>query len=93
MWKKTFEYLKDYLSPETIEKYGPREEEPAQAAEGTESVEEQDKKQECISKTDDENELEPTLKPDTENGKEQSNVGDAAAEVQDSEQQDAPGNN
>ncbi len=33
MWKKTFEYLKDHLSPETIEKYGSREEEPAQADE------------------------------------------------------------
>ncbi len=26
MWKTTFEYLKDHLSYETIEKYGPKEE-------------------------------------------------------------------
>jgi hypothetical protein len=23
MWKKSFEFLKDHLSPETVEKYGP----------------------------------------------------------------------
>ncbi len=43
MWKKTFEYLKDHLSPETIEKYGPREEEPAQADEGAGNVDLQGK--------------------------------------------------
>ena len=33
MWKKTFEFLKDHLSPDAYEKYGPKpEEEPTQSA-------------------------------------------------------------
>lgn len=36
LWKRSFEFLKDHLSPETVEKYGPPSEPPGtNEAEGT----------------------------------------------------------
>ena len=37
LWKISFDYLKDHLSPETVEKYGPKPGQPASVADSNET--------------------------------------------------------
>ena len=43
LWQRSFEFLKEHLSPETVEKYGPPGQEPAETDSGEQDQDQQSK--------------------------------------------------